>query len=255
MSFPGSVFLSEKQIRETTSDQRLPLGTRGYTRDGRVFRYAKNGATKLTAGKLVQATVPIWATAQLHFKTIPTSNSTKITIASTASAKVTSANYFAEGFLSVSTAGTTQDGQYVYVKSHTKTTATLGAVYITPYEGSYFKGTLTTANKLNLVNSPFKNVVISRKEAAPTSMFVGVSTYQVPANYYCWLQTWGACNCKQDGATAWVAGARLIPSATDVGALAMGTSVGVAIAKPSVGQAMVVGTDAKYGMAFLTIAP
>ena len=53
MSFPNTVQLSEEQTVTIASAQSVPLGTRGVTTDGRVFRYAQAGATALTAHKLV----------------------------------------------------------------------------------------------------------------------------------------------------------------------------------------------------------
>ncbi len=261
MSFPGSVLLSAEQTRDQTSTQRFPLGTRGYTRDGRSFRYCKAGATAIKQGKLIQSEAGINGVygKRFYFQSAYTSNSTKFGIKCTATHKLSTANYFAEGYLFISTGGTSQVGQYMQIASHLASTGSATIVYVDPVPGEHLINTVTTttAIRLGIIANPYKKVILSAKNATPTAQMVGVTVAKVTANYYFWAQTWGPCVVKNDsGSAAWVAGQKLIWSATDTGALSGSeATASVVLLNPTLGHAMEVGADANHCMAMLTIAP
>jgi len=190
MSFPGSILLNQGDIYKQTSAKIHPLGTRGYTRDGRVFRYAECSSTAITvAGALLQTSLrpdsANWAD-DLAVDAVPTSNSTSIYI--TATTACATANYFADGYVYVSDA--CGQGQLVQIKSHAVMTSGATAQEIKLYEEDKFIMALTTASKVGLVANPYKDVII-KPATLITSPVVGVNPMPITANYFFWCQTWG----------------------------------------------------------------
>ena len=133
MSFPFTVPLSQKEVVTPTSTQRAPLGTRGATSDGRIFRYCKNGGTALAKGYLIQAEVGAtqWVNSTAGFwdtdhsagtafdgATSIAVGTTFVNLSATCDSDLTVAkDYFKEGWLIVS--GTsTQSGQQMRIKTH-----------------------------------------------------------------------------------------------------------------------------------------
>lgn len=55
MAATGSLILTGSDVHEVTTDKQHVLGAKAETRDGRVYRYAKNGAAALAAGATVIA--------------------------------------------------------------------------------------------------------------------------------------------------------------------------------------------------------
>jgi len=190
MGFPGSVLLNQGDIYKETSDKRHPLGTRGYTRDGRVFRYSQCSGTAITsAGNLIQAAPPPdsgnWS-YDLAVDAEVTTDSTSVLI--TATTACATANYFADGYLFVSDA--CGIGQMVQVKSHAAMTSGATAQTIKLRDEDKFHQALTTASKVGLIENPYQNVII-KPATLITAPLIGVNPIPVTANYYFWLQTWG----------------------------------------------------------------
>jgi hypothetical protein len=272
MAFPGSVLLSGDQYIQT-SDKRHPLGTRGYTRDGRVFRYAENGAAALAAGTAVQQAVPIvnWH-RQLHpstydYGTTIPAGSTYLYVhfrAISSGTLPTSANILADGYMFVNDG--TGNGQYLQIQSNTLSTSTLaaaacrtkvvfreGEILTSKLHASSGVGGGSTDSVVGLLKNKYKDVVTSAKSATGTGVVVGVAPIAVTANYYFWLQTWGpACVLIDTAATI---ANRVQRSATDVGALMDGSSGAVHLNQPELGQWLATGVDTDYGLADLMIAP
>lgn len=260
MGFPGSLLLNGADIYNAHVTKRFPLGTRGYTRDGRVFRYAKCGATALTPGMLCEAEAVDSNSVALTVAdstdwAVPTTSSTVFHISSDVTA---TANYFADGYFMV-TAGTqtADNGQYVQIESHTAggVAGATGAVYVYPYDGETLSVALSTSNTVSLIQNPYQKVIVS-PDAAPTGPAVGVCPTSVTAAYYFWLQTWGPACC-------------FVSDTWDTGhgvynASATGTRAGECFAVATleidkgsavVGIAQYIGTDGYAGCAFLTMAP
>lgn len=267
-AFPGSVLLTQGDIFSQTSDKRHPLGTRGYTRDGRVFRYTKNGAVALTVGKLVQAGVgnTNWQ-KNLHpstnFGSSVTTDSTYIyvTLRAVSSAAISSyANELADGYLIVND-GTGQ-GQMVQIQSNTTANSTaLGTAKIKVVfrEGEKLTQRLvaTTAaatdSQVGLIENLYNDVVVSAKHATGTGVALGVTPRAITANYYFWLQTWGPAVCLCD--TAGAIGYAAIRSATDAGGVRQNTTADVGITQPKVGDFINTGADTEYSAINIMLAP
>lgn len=262
MSFPGSVLLDQGEIFKPHVTKRFPLGTRGYTRDGRAFRYARAGAAALVPGMLIQApAVDTEVVAQEYADSTdwaaPTTNSTVFYLSTDTT--IATANFFKDGYFMV-TAGSTSNviGQMVQIESHSGAAGAAGAtgvVKVYPYSEERLTAAFTTANTVSIIANPYNNVIVSL-DAAPTGIPVGVCPASVTAAYYFWLQTWGmACMRVSD---TWDTGHSIIYAS------ATGTREGESLPWSTlesdkgaavVGIANYIGTDGYAGAGFLTLAP
>jgi hypothetical protein len=230
-------------IYEVSSVQLAPLGMRVELGDGRVFRYAKNGAVALVASKLNQAAVPSSNYLKCAISTAAVVGDGFLKI--TTGAAVT-ANQFAEGYVNVDNGA---GFHYYKVSGH--------AAGTTGVQFNLFDSVLyayTTAYYATLTNNPWDNVVVM--PVAKTSVPIGVNLVAVSASvaatpiyYYFWAQTWGPCNCLLGAGPAAI-GDALMASGATAGSLITATA-----GFPVVGNLMRAEQAADYGMVFLTISP
>lgn len=224
--------------KETSATKQHTLGTKYEDEFGRIWRYAKAGASDLAAGKLV-----VNGDAD--------TDGTNVTVARTYTAGATSivvdfagavtADYFADGTLTVSDA--TGEGVSVRVVGNT---ATSGAAESTISLAEPLPVALTIdVSEVTLDRSPWDAVVISATDQA--DMPVGVPNVAVTAAYYFWAQTRGTCSVLADEAV------------TKGLALTTGTGVAGAVealdgaGEFQVGVAQIALVDTEYRPAFLTI--
>ena len=192
MSFPGSVLLGQWDIVQQHTNQALPLGTRGYTRDGRAFRYAKASGT-IKKGRLVTAAAvtAAWSDDQRIETTAKTSGTTSIKLRSVSSENATGGIYD-EGYVFVND-GTGQ-GMILQIDHQGWSSQGDTRDYISTLT-FLDEGTLTTkissgANtEIGLVKNLYKDVVEAPK--AIVSIPVGVALTDIATGKYFWLQTWG----------------------------------------------------------------
>lgn len=256
--FPGSILLSEKNIREETSDKRHPLGTRGYTRDGRVFRYAKAGATNLTIGHMNQTPA-----AHADFTDggalllAATTLSTSITLTITG-ASITTANCFADGYMM--SKDNTGQGQMAMIKSHPITGTAATTCKFNLQEDSTLTAAVTTGTTVfGFWHNLYYDVIVC-PGSAPTGIAVGVNIMGITASYYFWIQTWGPCLVECDAAVV-VGSGVTIDSSSAGSILAVGstgnstTTLLLMHTRPMSGTAIEVGNAADHGLIFLTISP
>jgi len=255
MSFPGSLHLTEKMIRTETATQIHPLGTRGYTTDGRIFRYCKNGTTALTIGNLNQM-----PTAHAHFTdggallTAATTLSTSVTLTLTG-ASITTANAMAEGYLMTKDAAT--QGQMMIIKSHPIAVAADTTVKFNLEEDSTLTDAVTTGTTVfGFWHNMYYECIVT-PNGIPTAMILGVNTMAITASYFFWIQTWGPCLCVLTGAAAVVGHGMCVDTGTAAGEMLDGTT-GAAVAvmhlRPFVGTCMEVGAADDHALVYLTIS-
>lgn len=207
MGFPITVPLSGADIFSITSDKRHPLGTLGRTKDGRTFRYARNGGTALKPCLLVQGEVTHSALLDLRPGTTEIkANSSKIKILTGAgtSGGFTTANAYADGFLYCITSSTGLGQQGIArIHSHTTQSQTATGV-VTMYlaDGDVFFSPSanfgTTKAEIRVKRNPYDKVVVKPAGEA-TQAVLGVPIRPITANYYFWLQTGGPCPVRVTG--------------------------------------------------------
>ena len=272
MSFPLNVPLTGADVLRTTSDKRHPLGTRGVTRDGRSYRYARNGAAALVPGKICQSSV---LSAYAHLldsgTTKLSANSSKMTLVTSGNSLFTTRNAYADGYAFTRTTSTANGaGQRVQIRSHTTESLTAtGLVVFNFVDGDNFYAASTnfgtTKIEMVLMRNPYDKVVV-KPAGDITSMIVGVPNRPVAANHYFWLQTWGPCPvwCTGVAELGYDVGFSSGASAGCIDAVTCTKKTSAAVSlvwsqvralTQGVGTAMFLGAAAEYPMVNLKLAP
>lgn len=257
MGFPGSILLTQGDEFKTYPTKRLPLGTRGYTRDGRVFHFAQNGGIALARGILVQAAAVILGRDTHLVSTAGyTTNSTKIVLHPSTKGYFSTDNAYAEGYLWVSdSTGSTGQGQLVQIQSVSKSTSTGTKVTLHLKQEARFTKVSSTKQEMGVTPNLYGRLVVMPTSA--TACPVGVTPRSVSANCFFWLQTWGASCVKTAAALLAVAG--VIPSTVTAGAVTklttMSTGAAKNIGRPTIGHVLEVGAANEYALINLMLAP
>lgn len=240
MNFAAPVQLYAQDTFTSSATQMHPLGTRGYTSDGRRFRYAQAGASDTVAGSLYQSSAPI----ANHLANTPPAvaigaKSFTYTPGNTAGA----ANLYAEGYMQVDT---TPGNGYTYVVSgHAAIT---GSTAFTLNLVDAIQVALTTSSRVGLVSNAYKNVIVAATTV--TAAAVGVSPCVLTTVQYGWLQTWGPCSSLINGTPG--VGIGVVSSATTAGAFDV-AAVAAEINVRILGRMIQVGVSTKNNMVFLSI--
>lgn len=172
-------------VTENASQQHA-LGTKLVFRDGRVYRYCKNGGTALSKAymctsealmsqvtdKLQNVSGANIAVGDEEFVMDVTSGGTWVE------------NEFAEGFLVVNK-GTGIGDSYKIIANKIRSTDTLMDIRL---EGA-IRTALDATSEITLVKSPWRDVDVMPTTAEGTP--AGVPLIDVTANYYFWAQTGG----------------------------------------------------------------
>ncbi|MFA5166717.1 MAG: hypothetical protein WC449_05530 [Candidatus Paceibacterota bacterium] len=181
--------------QKTSATQTYPLGTRMVTDDGRVFRYTKNGATILAAGKVVrrasdEANHELCAVVANHSIG---SMVVTVTLGATAATK----DMYKEGFMHIATpVASNAHGGYSYrIASHPA--AALSANLALTLESGLITALTITTDTVCLKRHAH-NAVIIASAGDRTIGFLGVPPTLVAASYYFWLQTRGQTNVLVD---------------------------------------------------------
>ena len=184
MSFPstqGGRYGFEKQ---TTSTKKQVYGATMIFPDGRVYRYVENGGTAIGEGLLVVSEAP----AGNHDDDLVVSTSASVgglTIGVTLGATAAVKNLYAEGYIRPNLAATTPHEMYK-IKSHAAI-ASSGSWTITIDEPDGFQTAITAGtDTVGLLKSPYKDIVVA--PAAVAGRFVGVTTADLEADYFGWIQ-------------------------------------------------------------------
>lgn len=237
----SNVILTPQQVFSESSTQLLPLGTRGVTRDGRVFRYAVAGGSALVVGNVLQSAAQV---ANHLNCTVAAAAIGDTTITVTPGATAGAANLYAEGIGIIST--TPGLGYSYSISGHAAISAST-AFTLNLMKDDPIQVALTSSSKLDLCPNPYKNV-IQAPVTTLTGAVVGVAVYPITAAYYGWIQTWGMGGVLIDQ-TPGVGQSLSAPSAA-AGAATINSST-----LTIVGDSMVTGVDAKVKAVFIKIAP
>lgn len=225
---------------DSSTTQQHQLGTRMSDGNGRVFVYAKAGASALVAGNVIQAPAQITTHQQLTPSAAAIgATSISVTLGAT---NATTADQYAGGYAIIDT---TPGNGYAYrILSHPAAAAS-AAVVITLSEP--LKVALTTSSRVSLQSNPYNNVIQSPITTL-TGKVVGVAVHPAAASEYCWLQTYGV-------APVLVAGTPGVGLAVVVPGTAAGCVVidGGIAATEVVGAMMVTGVDGKNQAVFINI--
>lgn len=240
--FTQRLSLTAQDTRKTNSNKLHRLGSVGETADGRVYRYARAGASNLVAGNL-QVNADLVA------------NHTNRTVAATVAAGATtvSVNYgataatadqYADGFLTVNDA--TGEGIQYGVRGNVANAGSLaGNVYLFDDE-PLLVGLTVSVSEVTLKKNPWADTVLSATDQA--DLPVGVPNSAVTAAYYYWAQVGGECSVLADASTM-TKGVELTISAATAGAVGLKDAAGEA--KVGVASEALVSTENRA--AYLTM--
>lgn len=181
--------LTNQDARKTSSSQLHVLGSIGETADGRVYRYAKAGASNLVAGNLqVNADVD---SNVVNKAATAASAIGSFSVAFTAGGSQT-LDAYKDGMLVVNDA--TGEGIAYAVRGNTSGTAVTVALK------EPIVVALTTSSEVTLKKNTWDSTVISATDQADQA--VGVANTAVTAAYYYWVQTRGEASVLADEAVA-----------------------------------------------------
>ena len=203
MSFPVTVGLDNGGEKVTSTDSHgRSLGVRGVTPDGRVFRWAENGAVALQAGVLVQGVAANSSLDAALNVVAPTTGVTQLSIAVVASSGddgVTTKDWYKDGYVTVDTS----PGQAIFaIKSHPAKTSTGAETVVFQFgDNDIIREAMTSGTtKVGLRPSPYKDTIV-----APTTItgpIIGVVQTAVPASSFYWVQESGWALANTDVAPA-----------------------------------------------------
>lgn len=189
----GALQVVGQDLYKYGTTQNHNFGERAVSPDGRVFRYAKAGATALVPGNWLQSPV----VAANHVNLTPTAVSavgaTSITV--TLGATAATANQYAGGMVVVEK-GSTGAGQSLLIKSHpaADSSATLVLTLEDPVQVAT-SGTITVSLIANRYNG-----VIQTPATTLTGTPVGVAVGAIPAGEFGWICSQGLTGALSDGA-------------------------------------------------------
>jgi len=223
----------------------MPLpGARGFTRDGRSFRFVKAGAVALVAGNCIQSPAII----PNHLANTPPAvpvDATSFTY--TPGATAGAAQLYSGGLMQVDT--TPGNGRAYGVDSHlafgSSTAFTLNLAKDDPIQVA-----LTTSSRVGLIQNPY-NGVIQMPVTTATGVLVGVAVSDIPAGGFGWIQTWGLCPVLISGTPA--LGASVMAPGAVAGAAEIVVAAGTLIVAQWVGQMAQVGVSGKNNFVYLKI--
>ncbi len=181
-----------QEFYEASLTQKYEIGAKYELWDGRVFRYAENGAAALAAGELCTSAAfgGALATIQSDLTVVAAAVGAKSVYITTAT-DATAINYFAGSYLAVGDGGAAigQGEMYKIVANATGAAGSLRFDLDRPLTTKW-----TTSTKVTINRNPYKAVVASPVTTA-IGFPVGIPMIATPISYFCWLQTWGMANC------------------------------------------------------------
>lgn len=248
MNLQTETVIAGGDTADSSATAKHRIGTRMVTRDGRVFRYALNGAVDLVAGNCIQGP----AIVALHLANTPPNvaiGATSFTY--TPGATLGTANQYADGWLQVDT--TPGNGQTYGIDSHLafalSTAFTLNLKTDDP-----IRVALTAAgSKVGLIANKYRGV-IQMPVTTATGLLVGVAPCVITAAQFGWLQTWGVYAGVLIAGTPALGAIVMTPGGT-AGAAEIIVAAGTLIVAQIVGNMVQVGVNLKNNAVDLKIAP
>ena len=233
-----NIDIAPQELFVTSTTQQGDLGALATDGFGRFFRYCSAGSTTaLVVGKVYQGPT----TSNSNYQAIGMGTvGTLSTVFSTGTNVTLASNEVAGGWVSVRSGS---GAGYLYrIKSNTAATAGSSTITIEDPLQVAFQ---TSSTLIDLIPSPYSNLVIAATTAVSTP--VGVAVAAIPASSFGWIQTRGPASVLND-ATAVTVGGSIVASTVTAGSVtgARGSAV-------IVGQALVTTTASVNNPVFLTL--
>ena len=217
--FPQTIYGNESEPYQTfATAPRWDIGTKLETADGRVFRGTLNGGTGLESQVLCQSKIDATMDAlALQTKASVDDRSIKLTNATT----FLSLNEAKGGYVAIwLDADPATEAQVFRIWSNNVTVTSGGTTTATLvlWPGLKVLEAVPIASGLgSIVINPFSQVIVC--PAGATALPVGVTTVNITADYYGWLQTRGIIAVKADDSDTGTIGDRITVGTTDAGSI------------------------------------
>lgn len=234
--------LVTQSMFESSATPKAAVGQKGYSKDGRGFRYVLAGAVDLVAGKVQQG--PAIITTHLA-NTPPIVAAGATSFVYTPGATGAAANFYAGGYLQVDT--TPGQGYSYRIADHLAITASTA---FTLNLDDPIQVALTASSSVGLIANKYRGVIVGPVTTA-TGSLVGVATYVITAAQYGWIQTKGLCSVLITGTPA--LGAAVLWPGTVAGAAQVIVAAGNLIVGQTIGNMAQIGVDGKYNFCDLHI--
>ena len=192
MSFPHTIYGKFGDEKETSTSKRRALGTVLELPDGRQFKYALNGGSGITSGKLVASKVMV-ANHDMDLVTAVTaagSQTVTVTLGNTA----TTLNQYQDGYLYTNDG--TGEGQIYRIKSNPAADAS-ATLAVTLDDNDKISVALDGTTLSGLLENPYNEVVVS--PTSVTCRTVGVTATDLAASEYGYVQTKGLASVLVNG--------------------------------------------------------
>lgn len=168
---------------DTSSIPKAPLGTIGFSTDGRRFRYAKAGTTGLTQGQLQIMADTDSAHDDLAVNTFSIGD---MTLTVTLGASAVSDNEYDDGYAVINDG--TGEGTLYRIDS---VPASAGSEAVTVVLKDAVVKAAAAATTVTLIRNPYYGILVS--DGTQTDTALGVPITDVTASYYCWICVEGIC--------------------------------------------------------------
>jgi hypothetical protein len=219
----------------------VKLGTVGYDRFGRKYRYVKAGAADLVRGNVIQSSAQDTA----HQNLAVAAHAIGVTsIAATLGASAAAVNLYKDGFVYVTT--TPGLGQHYPIKGHAAVLSA-GVITVDLCDDSPLQVALTTSSKVSLTRNPCSGVIQSPITTL-TGSVVGVAVHPITTLQFGWVGVNGEFPTLIAGTPG--VGLAVVVPATVAGAVVVD---GAAAATQVVGVMMETGVDTRVQMVRWTL--
>lgn len=172
-------------LYEVSSTKKECLGAIRETEDGRMFRYAKAGATLIPGGATYAAAVDSNFLAQVQTNGAANTAGSLVVTAYVGATAVTD-NLFDDGYLIVYRTAAGKQGLYYPIASHT-TTATGSTTIKLTLKEPLIRATLTT-DYFSIIPNPWSSIGVSTDIA---TNWTGQAMVDATSGQYLWVQTGG----------------------------------------------------------------
>ena len=242
------VGLSYGMEKDTYTVKTHPLGAQGVLPDGRWFRYARLSAVAVTAGKVLMQPTGIALHDMDLVITAASVGATTVTVA--LGATEATANQYADGFLYTNDDG--GEGHMYKILSNPAAVAS-ATLAVTLYPGDGVAEAISGSPLGGLMPNPYSAVEIWDYNDIDGPA-LGVTTTDVGASEYTWIQTHGPCALLCD--IPFILGTHVRMSDAVDGSCEPLDRDGTAEDDCEIGTALLIApAQADYGMAFLTFGP
>lgn len=219
----------------------VKLGTVGYDRFGRKYRYVLAGAADLVVGNVIQSSAQ--NTAHQNLAVVATAAGVK-SFTATLGASAAAENLYRDGLVYVTT---TPGLGYAYAIKQHDAVLSAGVITINLCDDTPVQVALTTSSKVSLTRNPCSGVIQSPITTL-TGPVQGVAVYPITAAQYGWIGINGEFPTLIAGTPA--VGAAVVVPGTVAGCVVVD---GAAAATQVVGAMMETGVDTRVQMVRWTL--